>query len=97
LPASNPTPAIWIYFERFHAGEIPLEEFEQWLYGSAELETALGRDDYLALITVNYHAPDARAECVSESRKCTRHTGPASSSAIVRADWQKEYWTAKWT
>ena len=62
LPASNATPAIWSYLERFHAGEVPLNDFEQWVYNCPELESVLGRDEHLALLTLNYHARDARNE-----------------------------------
>ncbi|GAB3827270.1 hypothetical protein [Hymenobacter jeollabukensis] len=44
------------------AGYLPLAEFEQWLYATPELETALPPDDYLELISLNYKGRDATQE-----------------------------------
>lgn len=41
------------------AGRQPLAGFEQWVYATPELETALLPDDYLELISFNYKQRDA--------------------------------------
>ena len=51
-------------FYRIITGEIPLLDFEQWLYASAEVEQLLSADDYLALLTLNYQKSGARHEVV---------------------------------
>lgn len=49
-------------FYRAITGEMPLLDFEQWLYTSAEVEQHLSADDYLALLTLNYRKRGARHE-----------------------------------
>jgi hypothetical protein len=51
-------------FYRTITGEMPLLDFEQWLYTSAEAEQLLSADDYLALLTLNYQKSGARYELV---------------------------------
>lgn len=51
--------------ERFYctiAGEVPLADFEQWLYTNKEIERLLPADDYLNLLTLNYHKSGAKYE-----------------------------------
>jgi hypothetical protein len=49
-------------FYRTITGEIPLVDFEQWLYASEEVERLLPADDYLALLTLNYRKSGAKYE-----------------------------------
>jgi hypothetical protein len=49
-------------FYRTITGEMPLLDFEQWLYASDEVERLLPADDYLALLTLNYHKSGAKYE-----------------------------------
>nr|GFC10172.1 hypothetical protein [Tanacetum cinerariifolium] len=51
-------------FYRVITGEIPLLDFEQWLYASPDVEPHLSADDYLALLTLNYRKSGARYELV---------------------------------
>jgi hypothetical protein len=49
-------------FYRTITGEMPLVDFEQWLYASDEIERLLPADDYLALLTLNYRKSGAKYE-----------------------------------
>lgn len=53
---------IKVYFFRMLEGGIEMPEFEQWVYASKELETALQPDDYLELIAFPYKQADADYE-----------------------------------
>jgi len=44
---------------QFINSEIPLEEFEVWVYQTSELEEILGPDAYLDLIDFNFRSKDA--------------------------------------
>jgi hypothetical protein len=48
---------------------IPVPEFESWLYGSADLASALSPESYLELISANFRSPDGirSARSVSEA------------------------------
>ncbi|MCI0395538.1 MAG: hypothetical protein L0332_21900 [Chloroflexi bacterium] len=50
---------------RFLIGEIPLEEFETWVYSSKELESYLNSDAYLELISFNFQKKGAGYEVKS--------------------------------
>lgn len=43
-------------------GDISVEEFEQWVYNSANLQSELGEESYMALIEFNYNTPGAKYE-----------------------------------
>ena len=43
-------------------GDIPLGDFEKWLYDSESLETVLASDDYLDLISLDYKKSGAKYE-----------------------------------
>lgn len=49
-------------FYRTIAGEVSLPDFEQWLYTHEEVESLLPADDYLNLLTLNYHKSGAKYE-----------------------------------
>ena len=49
-------------FYRTIAGDVPLADFEQWLYTHEEVESLLPADDYLDLLTLNYHKSGAKYE-----------------------------------
>lgn len=40
---------------RFLHGDVPLEQFEQWVYSNELLEEVLGPEAYLDLISLDYH------------------------------------------
>jgi len=44
------------------SGLITIEDFEQWVYGSEELENSLSDDEYLALMSLNYKKSGAKYE-----------------------------------
>jgi hypothetical protein len=52
----------WSMLERWLAGEIPIDEFETWVYAQSNLESALGPDDALALLSADFRAPHARIQ-----------------------------------
>ena len=56
-----PVPIKLKYFEFLH-GDVPLEELEQWIYSTNELEEIFSRDDYLELISLNYRTKDSKYE-----------------------------------
>lgn len=55
-------PLVKELFYRTVVGEISLPEFEQWLYTHEEVENLLPADDYLDLLTLNYHKSGAKYE-----------------------------------
>jgi hypothetical protein len=56
-----PTAIKQTFFDMM-SGLIPIEDFEQWVYSSQELEASLAADDYLALISLNYKKSGAKYE-----------------------------------
>lgn len=48
-----------IFFKTIQ-GDIPLHDFELWLYASKELEALLNAEDYLALISIGYKQGGAK-------------------------------------
>ena len=53
------------YFFDTINGKVTLTEFEQWVYTNKELESLLGEDDYLELISVNFKKNGAKYELVN--------------------------------
>jgi len=49
-------------FFRFLAGELALQEFEQWLYSTSEIEDYLGKPAYLDLISFDFQQPAVNYE-----------------------------------
>ena len=49
-------------FFQFLAGELPLQEFEQWLYSTPEIESYLGKPAYLEVISFNFRQPAVNYE-----------------------------------
>lgn len=49
-------------FYRTIKGDIPIEDFEQWLYTDKEIEGLLRPDDYLELIALNFKKSGAKYE-----------------------------------
>lgn len=47
---------------RFIRGSTPTQVFETWVYGQADLESALGADAYLDLISTDFSNPSAVAD-----------------------------------
>jgi hypothetical protein len=62
-------PQIKELFYRTIAGDVPLPNFEQWLYTHEEIERLLQADDYLDLLTLNYHKSGAKYELSKLLRK----------------------------
>jgi len=46
---------LWEHLEAVHAGALELPSFEQWLYATPEVQTALGPDAWHALAAFDYH------------------------------------------
>ncbi|OON70835.1 hypothetical protein [Hymenobacter sp. CRA2] len=55
-------PFISDVFVRVLTGQLPIADFEQWVYRTPELEAHLSADDYLELISIRYPSPDAQAD-----------------------------------
>jgi hypothetical protein len=53
---------IEIFFFRFLAGELPIKEFEQWLYSTPQVEGYLGESAYFEFISFNFRQPTANYE-----------------------------------
>ena len=47
------------FIYQFLNDEIPLADFEKWVYQTPELEEILGSDSYFDLISFNFHGKDA--------------------------------------
>ena len=45
---------------KFIHHEIPLEEFEQWVYATNEIQELFSREDYVELLSVDYSKPSNR-------------------------------------
>lgn len=54
--ASHP---VWQTFDRFLAGELPVDELEQWLFSSDDIAEELAPDEHAALLAVEFGADDA--------------------------------------
>jgi hypothetical protein len=57
-----PVPPAYQVLDRVLTRELPVREFEGWVYDSPELETELGARDYLRLLEFDYGQPDAGHE-----------------------------------
>lgn len=55
---SAPPPAFQV-LDRLLTGELPVGEFERWVYASPEIETQLGSGDYFQLLAFDYRQPHA--------------------------------------
>lgn len=49
-------------FFRFLAGELPIKEFEQWIYSTPQIEDYLGESAYLEFISFHFQQPAANLE-----------------------------------
>lgn len=58
----TPPPPAYRFLDRLLAREVPVRDFERWVYGSPELEAELGPGDYLRLLEFDYGQPDAGHE-----------------------------------
>ncbi len=54
-----PVPPAYQVLDRVLTRELPVREFERWVYDSPELEGELGAWDYLRLLEFDYGQPDA--------------------------------------
>lgn len=61
-------------FFQFLACELTLNEFEQWLYSTSEIEGYLGEAAYLELISFDFRQPDASYEL---SKLIHKYTTPS--------------------
>lgn len=57
-----PVPPAYQVLDRVLTRELPVREFERWVYDSPELEGELGAWDYLLLLEFDYEQPDAGHE-----------------------------------
>ncbi len=48
-----------LFYRTLH-GDVPIAEFEQWLYADTELERLMASDDYLELISISFKKDDSR-------------------------------------
>jgi hypothetical protein len=53
---------IWEQLASVRYGLVELRTFEQWIYTVRELETAVGQDHYLALVSFVFNQPHAQHE-----------------------------------
>ncbi len=60
---------IELLFFKTLKGETPIQEFEQWLYSSKELEPIVPEDEYLDFISLSYKASGASHELAKLLRK----------------------------
>jgi len=56
-------------FFKILLGEIPIEDFENWVYNSSELENYIGSDDYTDLISLDYKKQGAKYDIQKMIRK----------------------------
>jgi hypothetical protein len=49
-------------FFRYLTGELPIKDFEQWLYSTPQLEGYLGEPVYFEFISLNFQQPSASDE-----------------------------------
>jgi hypothetical protein len=54
--------SFWKSLEAAYAGDLPLDAFEQWVYEHPDIETALGPDRYLELVSFDFRQPHALHE-----------------------------------
>ncbi len=47
----------WKYGFRFLAGELSIQDFEQWIYATSELEEFLDKDAYYSLLSFDFRLP----------------------------------------
>ena len=69
---NHPSEEIKTQLFRFLNEEIDTEELEQWVYQSQALETFFNRDDYLALISLDYESPQVRSNLEKLLKKYVR-------------------------
>lgn len=62
-------PDIKDKFFKIISGDISIDDFEQWVYKSKELEDTLTPDDYLELISLNYKKNGAKYELYNVLKK----------------------------
>lgn len=53
---------IEVPFFRYLAGDLPIKEFEQWLYSTPEIESVLGEAAYFDLVSFSFQRPQANYE-----------------------------------
>jgi hypothetical protein len=81
---------IWEQLASVRYGLIELRAFEQWIYTVQELETAVGKDHYLALVSFEFNQPDAQHELTRVIDRLYEDVRPShlrrdAATAIARA------------
>ena len=61
-------------FFLYLAGELPIKDFEQWIYSTPQIEDRLGKPAYFELVSFNFHQPAADHEL---SKLIRRYVNPA--------------------
>ena len=84
----DPTEStVWEHLAAIHSGVLSLPAFEQWLYGTPEVETVLGPDTWLDLVSLDFRGRHATHEVRSfvERLYDTRRPGalPADEARVV--------------
>ncbi|MEW5929065.1 MAG: hypothetical protein AB1941_16515 [Gemmatimonadota bacterium] len=69
-------PPVYQFLDRLLAREVPVREFERWVYGSPELEAELGPGDHLRLLEFDYGQPDAAHELYRVVASIYEHRRP---------------------
>jgi hypothetical protein len=57
------------FFFLYLTGELPIKDFEQWIYSTPQVEDCLGKSAYFELISFNFHQPAASHELSKLIRK----------------------------
>ena len=72
---------VWGAFDRFLAGELPLEELVDWIAGTPALADVLAPDELRRLRLIHPTAPDAFRDATASVAAIyeTPPSGPASS------------------
>lgn len=73
-------------FWRFIRGDLPVSEFEAWLYEQRNLEGLLGPSDYLTVISADFRDFDAVARVRDFLEQFTRRTWPTGCECPSLSD-----------
>jgi hypothetical protein len=65
---TNDDSNLWPYLAAATYALVPIDEFENWVYSSTELEQCIGSEHYLELISFNFRKDHARHDLTSMLR-----------------------------
>jgi hypothetical protein len=80
------TPPLLDLIWRFVRGDLSVAEFERRVYEDEELETALGADRYLALISTDFRDPVAVRQARQALERYARSATPMACECVALAD-----------